>query len=220
MSRGYTPLTDPLAAYVASVTLREPDPLRQLRESSQDHPRASMQIAPEQGQFLHVLVKLIHARKALEIGVFMGYSSTWVALAMPPGSRLVACESSAEYAAIARNTWKAAGVDEMVELRIGPALDSLRRLIAEGHAGTFDFVFIDADKANYSNYYELAFELAKPGGLIAADNTLWDGDVADPTVQDDDTEAIRAFNRKLYADSRVALTLATIGDGVTLACKL
>jgi caffeoyl-CoA O-methyltransferase len=220
MSRGYTPLTDPLAAYVASVTLHEPEPLRRLRESSQDHPRASMQIAPEQGQFLHVLVKLIHARKALEIGVFMGYSSSWVALAMPAGSRLVACETSEEYAAIARDTWKAAGVYDRVELRLGPALDSLRKLLAEGQAGTFDFAFIDADKANYSNYYDLAFELVKPGGLIAADNTLWDGHVADPAAQDPDTEAIRAFNRKLYADPRVALTLATIGDGVTLACKL
>ena len=220
MSRGYTPLTDPLAAYVASVTLREPDALRELRESNQDHPRASMQIAPEQGQFLHVLVKLIHARKALEIGVFMGYSSSWVALAMPLGRHLVVCEASQEYAAMARNTWKAVGVDDSVELRLGPALDSLNRLLAEGHAGTFDFAFIDADKANYSNYYDLAYELVKPGGLIAADNTLWDGNVADPAVHDADTEAIRAFNRKLYADSRVALTLATIGDGVTLACKL
>jgi predicted O-methyltransferase YrrM len=220
MSRGYTPLTGPLAAYVASVTLREPDALRELRESNQRHPCATMQIAPEQGQFLHVLVKLIHARKALEIGVFMGYSSSWVALAMPLGSRLVACEASEEYAAIARNTWNAVGVDDSVELRLGPALDSLNRLLAEGHAGTFDFAFIDADKANYSNYYDLAYELVKPGGLIAADNTLWDGNVADPAVQDADTESIRAFNRKLYADSRVALTLATIGDGVTLACKL
>ena len=220
MSRGFTPLTDSLAAYVASVTLREPDALRQLRESTESHPFASMQIAPEQGQFLHVLVKLIHARKALEIGVFMGYSSTWVALAMPLGSRLVACESNPEYAALARGTWKAAGVEDTVELRLGPALDSLERLVAEGHAGTFDFAFIDADKANYSNYYDLAYELVRPGGLIAADNTLWDGDVANPAVQDADTEAMRAFNRKLYTDSRVALTLATIGDGVTLACKL
>jgi caffeoyl-CoA O-methyltransferase len=220
MSRGYTPLTDPLAAYVRSVTLREPDALRQLRESSENHPRASMQISPEQGQFLHVLVKLIHARKALEIGVFMGYSSSWIALAMPVGSRLVACEASQEYAAIARSTWKTVGVEDRVELRLGPALDSLSRLLAEGHGGTFDFAFIDADKANYSNYYDLAYDLVKPGGLIAADNTLWDGNVADPAIQDADTEAIRAFNRKLYADSRVALTLATVGDGVTLACKL
>ena len=179
-----------------------------------------MQISPEQGQFLHVLVKLIHARKALEIGVFMGYSSSWIALAMPVGSRLVACEASQEYAAIARSTWKTVGVEDRVELRLGPALDSLSRLLAEGHGGTFDFAFIDADKANYSNYYDLAYELVKPGGIIAADNTLWDGDVADPAVHDADTEAIRAFNRKLHADSRVALTLATIGDGVTLACKL
>ena len=220
MSRGFTPLTEPLAAYVRLVTLREPEALRKLRESTEDHPHASMQIAPEQGQFLHVLVKLIGARLGLEIGVFMGYSSSWIALAMPPGSRLIACEASPEYAAIAQRTWKAAGVEDRVELRLGAARDTLERLLAEGRAGAFDFAFIDADKTNYSTYYDLAHELVRPGGLIAADNTLWDGMVADPAARDADTEAIRAFNRKLHADSRVALTLATIGDGLTLACKL
>jgi caffeoyl-CoA O-methyltransferase len=220
MSRNYTPITDPMAQYIREVTLREPEPLRRLRESTENHPRASMQIAPEQGQFLHVLTKLIGARNVIEIGVFMGYSSSWMALALPPGGKIVACDVSEEYAAIARNTWREAGVEDKIDLRVAPALQTLDSLIAAGQAGTFDLAFIDADKSNYSNYYERALQLVRPGGLIAVDNTLWDGRVIDPNVTDADTEAIRAFNRKLKADERIALTLATIGDGVTLACKL
>jgi caffeoyl-CoA O-methyltransferase len=209
-----------MAQYIREVTLREPEPLRRLRESTENHPRASMQIAPEQGQFLHVLTKLIGARNVIEIGVFMGYSSSWMALALPPGGKIVACDVSEEYAAIARNTWREAGVEDKIDLRVAPALQTLDSLIAAGQAGTFDLAFIDADKSNYSNYYERALQLVRPGGLIAVDNTLWDGRVIDPNVTDADTEAIRAFNRKLKADERIALTLATIGDGVTLACKL
>jgi caffeoyl-CoA O-methyltransferase len=220
MSRNYTPITDAMAQYVREVTLREPEALRRLRESTEHHPRASMQIAPEQGQFLHVLTKLIGARNVLEIGVFMGYSSSWIALALPPGGKIVACDVSEEYTAIARNTWREAGVEDKIALRVAPALETLDGLIAAGQAGTFDLAFIDADKSNYSNYYERALQLVRKGGLIAADNTLWDGRVIDPKVTDADTEAMRAFNRKLKADARIALTLATIGDGVTLACKL
>jgi caffeoyl-CoA O-methyltransferase len=220
MSRNYTPITDGLAAYVREVTLREPETLRRLRESTEDHPRASMQIAPEQGQFLHFLTKLTGARNVLEIGVFMGYSSSWIALALPASGKIVACDVSEEYTAIARNTWREAGVEDRIELRLAPALETLDALIAAGQSGSFDFVFIDADKRNYSNYYERALQLVRRGGLIAADNTLWDGSVIDPTDDDPDTEAIRVFNRKLHADERIALTLATIGDGVTLACKL
>jgi len=179
-----------------------------------------MQIAPEQGQFLHVLTKLIGARNVLEIGVFMGYSSSWIALALPPGGKIVACDVSEEYTAIARNTWREAGVEDKIALRVAPALETLDGLIAAGQSGTFDLAFIDADKSNYSNYYERALQLVRKGGLIAADNTLWDGRVIDPKVTDADTEAMRAFNRKLRDDARIALTLATIGDGVTLACKL
>ncbi|MBZ5626168.1 MAG: class I SAM-dependent methyltransferase, partial [Acidobacteriia bacterium] len=158
--------------------------------------------------------------KTLEVGVFMGYSSTWVALALPAGGRVVACDLSEEYTARARRTWREAGVEDRIELRLGPALETLDGLLAAGQAGTFDFAFIDADKGNYANYYERALALLRPGGLIAVDNVLWDGLVIDPNDHDSDTEAIRAFNRKLHADPRVALSMATMGDGLTLACKL
>ena len=220
MSRVHTPVTDALAAYIREVTLREPEPLRRLREATEDHPHASMQTSPEQGQFLQVLARITGARKTLEVGVFMGYSSTWVAMALPPGGKVVACDQSEEYAAQARQTWREAGVEDRIELRFGAALDSLDRLIAEGQAGTFDFAFIDADKGNYANYYERAMVLVRTGGVIAVDNVLWDGSVVDPDDRDADTEAIRAFNRKLHADGRVALGLVPLGDGLTIACKL
>jgi len=174
MSRNYTPITDAMAQYVREVTLREPEALRRLREATEHYPRASMQIAPEQGQFLHVLTKLIGARNVLEIGVFMGYSSSWIALALPAGGKIVACDVSEEYTAIARNTWREAGVEDKIALRVAPALETLDGLIAAGQSGTFDLAFIDADKSNYSNYYERALQLVRKGGLIAADNTLWD----------------------------------------------
>ncbi len=220
MSRGYTPITEELARYIQEVTLREPEPLRRLREESEDHPRASMQISPEQGQFLHLLTRVTAARTAIEIGVFLGYSSTWMALALPADGKLIACDTSEEYTSRARRTWCESGVEDRIELRLAPALETLDRLIAEGRTGTFDFIFIDADKRNYANYYERALTLVRRGGLIAVDNTLWDGSVIDPSDHDPDTDAIRAFNRKLHTDERVALSLATIGDGLTLACKL
>jgi predicted O-methyltransferase YrrM len=220
MSRHHTPITDALAEYIREVTLREPETLRRLREASEDHPRASMQIAPEQGQFLNFLTKLTGARNVLEVGVFMGYSSSWIALALPPGGKIVACDVNEEYAAIARNTWREAGVEDKIDFRLAPALETLDTLIAAGRSGSFDVAFIDADKQNYSKYYERALQLVRHGGLIAADNTLWDGTVIDPADNDPDTVAIRAFNRKLHNDDRIALTLATIGDGLTLACKL
>jgi len=220
MSRVHTVLTDPLAAYLREITLREPEPLRRLRESTEDHPRASMQTSPEQGQFLHVLARLVGAKNTLEVGVFMGYSSTWVALALPAEGRIIACDVNEEYTARARQTWREAGVESKIDLRIAPALETLDKLIAEGRAGRFDFAFIDADKSNYANYYERALTLVRPGGLVAIDNVLWDGNVIDESQQDADTQAIRAFNRKLHADSRVALTLVPLGDGLTLACKL
>jgi caffeoyl-CoA O-methyltransferase len=220
MSRNYTPMTDRLAQYVREVTLREPEALRRLREESENHPRASMQIAPEQGQFLHLLVRLMGARKTLEVGVFLGYSSTWVALALPADGKVVACDVSQEYTARARGTWRAAGVESRIELRLAPAIETLNALIAGGEAGTFDFAFIDADKENYSNYYERALVLLRPGGLIAVDNVLWKGKVADPEQQDAETEMMRTFNRKLHEDNRVTLAMATMGDGLTLACKV
>jgi caffeoyl-CoA O-methyltransferase len=220
MSRIHTVLTDPLAVYLREITLREPEPLRLLRESTEDHPRASMQTSPEQGQFLHVLARITGAKKTLEVGVFMGYSSTWVALALPSDGRIIACDVSEEYTTRARQTWREAGVESKIDLRIAPALETLDALIAQGRAGEFDLVFIDADKANYANYYERALTLVRKGGVIAIDNVLWDGTVVDENDHEPDTEAIRAFNRKLHADTRIALTLVPLGDGLTLACKL
>lgn len=220
MSRVHTQLTEPLAGYLRQVTLREPEVLRRLRESTEDHPRASMQTSPEQGQFLNVLACMVGARKTLEVGVFMGYSSTWVALALPSDGQVVACDVSEEYTTRARQTWREAGVESKIDLRVAPAIETLDGLIAQGRTGEFDFAFIDADKANYSDYYERALVLVRRGGVIAADNVLWDGNVADESIQDSDTQAIRAFNRKLHSDARVALTLVPLGDGLTLACKL
>lgn len=220
MSRNYTPITPELAEYVRDVTLREPPALRKLREETENHPNASCQIAPEQGQFLQLLARLIGARRTVEVGVFMGYSSTWVALALPPGGKVIACDRSEEFTARARRTWREAGVEDRVELRLAPALETLDTLIAAGQAGAFDLVFIDADKANYENYYERALTLLRQGGLVVADNVLWHGSVADPAVHEADAESIRAFNRKLHEDPRVAISLATMGDGFMLACKL
>src|SRR5947209_7302213 len=161
MSRIHTLVTDEMAVYIREVSLREPDALREQRVSTDDHPHASMQTAPEQGQFLHLLAKLVNAKKTLEVGVFMGYSSTWVAMALPAGGKIIACDVSEEFTARARRTWREAGVENKIDLRIAPALQTLDGLIAEGQAGTFDFAFIDADKSNYENYYERALVLVR-----------------------------------------------------------
>ncbi len=220
MSRVHTPITDEMAEYIRRVTLREPEALRRLREETEDHPQSSMQISPEQGQFLQLMARLVGARKALEVGVFMGYSSTWVALALPPGGKLVACDRSEEYTARARRTWRDAGVEDRIDLRLGNALTTLQGLLAAGEAGSFDLAFIDADKQNYANYYESALSLLRRGGLIVVDNVLWKGKLVDPQDHDPDTETMRAFNLKVHADTRVAISMATMGDGFTLACKL
>lgn len=219
MSRVHTQLTEGLSVYLRGVTLREPEALRHVREETEPHPKASMQTAPEQGQLLHLLALAVGARKTLEVGVFMGYSSTWVALALPAGGKVVACDLSEEFTRRARQTWREAGVEDRVELHLGPAIDTLDRLLAEGQAGTFDFAYIDADKVNYSNYYERALALLRPGGLLTADNVLWDGAVIDPADHDTDTEAVRAFNRKLHADQRVVVSIVPLGDGLTVAYK-
>jgi len=220
MSRIHTPLTRDLTDYIRQVALREPEVLRRQREATDLDARASMQTAPEQGQLLHLLARLAGARKTLEVGVFLGYSSTWVALALPEGGKVVACDQSEEYTAQARRLWREAGVEDKIELRLGRALDTLDALIAGGNGGTFDFAFIDADKENYANYYDRAMVLVRAGGLIAIDNVLWHGDVTDAARTDAETEAIRAFNRKLQADEGVSLSLVPLGDGLTLACKL
>jgi len=220
MSRTHTPLTDEMSDYLRQVTLREPEVLRRQREGSDQHPQASMQTAPEQGQFLDLLIRITGARKTLEVGVFLGYSSTCVALALPSDGRIIACDRSEEFTAQARQTWADAKVSDKIDLRLGPALDTLDALIADGHAGTFDFAFIDADKSNYANYYERALVLVRAGGLIVIDNVLWHGAVIDTADTSADTEAIRAFNRALHTDQRIALSIVPLGDGLTLACKL
>lgn len=212
-------LTDPLYAYLLEHSLREPDILRRLREETAAEPMARMQIGAEQGQFMQLLVRLMGARRCLEIGVFTGYSSLAVALALPAEGRIIACDISETWTAIARRYWQEAGVAGKIDLRLAPARDTLDGLIAGGDAGSFDFCFIDADKGGYGDYYERALTLLRPGGLIAVDNTLWDGRVADPAATDEDTVAIRNFNRRLSTDRRVHLSLLPIGDGLTLALK-
>jgi predicted O-methyltransferase YrrM len=212
-------LDDRLYDYLCSVSLRESEVLQKLREETASHPMSQMQIAPEQGQFMALLVRLIGVKKALEIGVFTGYSSLCIALALPDDGQLIACDVSEDYTAIARRFWEQAGVTNKIDLRIAPALETLDSLIAEGHCNTFDFAFIDADKSNYPGYYERALQLIRPGGLIAIDNVLWSGRVADPTEQDNRTQKIRAFNEKLHQDDRVMISLLPIGDGLTLAMK-
>lgn len=220
MSRTTNALPDSIYQYLCSVSLREPELLAELREVTRTLPRASMQLSPEEGQFISLLVKMTGARKCLEIGVFTGYSSTCIALALPPEGRLIACDVSVEWTEIARRYWEKAGVANKIDLRLGPGIDILDALLADGQAGTFDFAFIDADKGNYGNYYERALKLVRSGGLIGIDNTLWYGKPADPAVNDPDTEAIREVNRRVHADARVTMSLVPIGDGLTLALKL
>lgn len=217
-SRTFT-LPDALYDYLVSVSLRESDVLRRLRKETATLPRAHMQIAPEQGQLMALLVRLLGARRCLEVGVFTGYSTLCVASALPPDGRIVACDVNEAWTAIARLYWREAGVADRIELCLAPALDTLDRLLAEGEAGAFDFAFIDADKPNYWHYFDRALELLRPGGLIAVDNTLWYGRVADVANHDDETEAIRAFNRRVHDDPRVDVSLVPIGDGMTLALK-
>ncbi|HIK32225.1 MAG TPA: class I SAM-dependent methyltransferase [Oscillatoriales cyanobacterium M59_W2019_021] len=210
-------LDRPIYDYLLSVSLREPEILAKLRQETARLPMAQMQIAPEQGQFMALLVQLMGAKKTLEVGVFTGYSSLVVALALPSDGRVVACDLDRDFTAIARRYWQEAGVAEKIDLHIAPALETLDRLLANGEAETFDFAFIDADKGNYENYYERSLQLIRPGGLIAIDNVLWSGRVADPQDLDKRTVAIRSFNEKLVRDDRVDISLVPIADGLTLA---
>lgn len=219
MSGKFLTLNERLYEYLQAVSLREPDILRRLRDETSALPMAQMQIAPEQGQFLALLVQLMNASKTLEVGVFTGYSSLCVALALPADGSVVACDVSEEWTRIARRYWAAAGVADKITLRLAPALETLDELIADGQAETFDFAFIDADKTNYESYYERALTLIRIGGLIAVDNVLWSGRVADAGEQEPDTLALRAFNQQLRQDERVALSMIPIADGLTLALK-
>ena len=219
MSKQTLGLENNIYQYLLSVSIRESEVLTRLREETASHPRNIMQISPEQGQFMALLVQLMGAKKALEIGVFTGYSSLVVAASLPPEGKMVACDVSEEYTSIARHYWQQAGVANKIDLRIAPAIETLDKLIAAGEVNTFDFAFIDADKSNYDNYYERALQLVRPGGLIAIDNVLWSGQVADSEIQDNRTNKIRALNEKIHQDERVTISLVPIGDGLTLARK-
>jgi caffeoyl-CoA O-methyltransferase len=212
-------LTDRLYEYLLKVSLREPPVMRRLRAATARLPERRMQTAPEEAQFLGLLVELTGARKTLEVGTFTGYSALAMALALPEDGRLIACDVSERFTVIARRYWKKAGVADKITLELGPALATLDRLIAGGDAGTFDLAFVDADKGNYAKYYERVLKLLRPGGLVAIDNVLWSGRVADARASDADTAAIRALNRALLKDRRVSLSLLPIADGLTLARK-
>jgi len=212
-------LSTRLHAYLLANSLRETAAQRRVRAVTARLPDANMQTAPEQGQFLQLLVRLLGAKRCIEIGTFTGYSALSVALALPAGGRVVCCDRSEEWTSIARRYWRKAGIARKIDLRLGPALETLDALLDGGGAGRFDFAFIDADKTNYRNYYERCLKLVRRGGLIAVDNTLWYGRVTDARRQDADTRAIRAFNRKLRRDRRIDLALVPVGDGLTLALK-
>jgi predicted O-methyltransferase YrrM len=216
MSKGSIGLSDELNAYLVAVGVREPEVLARLREETASMPEARMQVAVEEGTFLSLLVKLTGARRVLEVGTFTGYSSTAMALALPPGGRIVCCDVSEEFTAVARRTWAAAGVEDRVELHLAPALETLDALLAADGAGTFDLAFIDADKTNYRGYVEGALLLVRSGGLIAIDNVLWSGRVIDASDTDEDTQAIRDLNADLATDERVDIAMVPIADGLTL----
>ena len=219
MSNRTIAVDDRLYQYLCEVSLRETELMRRLRAETLAMPRASMQIAPEQGQFMAFLVRLIGAQRIVEVGTFTGYSALCMAEALPATGRLVACDVNADWTAIARRYWAEAGIADRIDLRLAPALDTLDALIAGGEAGRFDFAFIDADKENYRGYYERVLALLRSGGLVAVDNVLCGGRVVDPAKRDKDTEAIRAFNKALLGDARIDLSLVPIGDGLTLARK-
>jgi len=208
-------LPEKVARYIREHSVREPAVLRELREATKAVPMSGMQIGADQGQFMQLLVQAIGARRCLEIGTYTGYSALAVALALPEDGRLICCDISEEWTAVGKPFWKKAGVEKKIDLRIGPALETLK-----GLKGAFDFVFIDADKPNYLKYYEGCLPLVRKNGIIAIDNTLWSGAVADPSRKDADTVALRQFNDALHGDPRVALSMLPLGDGVTLALKV
>ena len=205
--------------YVLDNSLREPEILTRLRAETAALPNANMQIPEEEGQLLQVLVRMTGTRRALEVGVFTGYSSLAVALAMPADGTIVACDISAEYTSVARRYWAEAGVADRIDLRIAPASESLDALLAEGAAGTFDFAFIDADKTAYPGYYEQCLQLVRKGGLLLLDNMFMKGRVMDPAETDEGVVAVHALNRFIHADQRVDQLLLPFSDGITLALK-
>ena len=219
MSNRTIAITESIYQYLCDHSVREDPILKDLRDYTYEMEERAMQIAPEQGQFMQMLVKLIGAKNTIEVGVFTGYSSLAIALALPEDGRIVACDVNPQYTSVAEKFWVSAGVREKIDLRIGPAKDTLLGLINGGLTGTFDFAFIDADKINYDHYYELCLQLIRPGGLITVDNVLWGGAVSDDAINDVDTNSIRALNDKLHQDERIEISLVPIGDGLTLAMK-
>ena len=219
MSNRTISMTNQLYDYLLKVSLHEPPILDRLRAETARHPHHNMQISPEQGQFMRLLVRMMDAKRCLEVGVFTGYSSLCVALALPDDGRIIACDVSEEFTAVARRYWKEAGVERKIELRLAPAVETLDKMLKNGEQGRYDFAFIDADKGNYLNYYERVLKLLRPGGLMAVDNVLWSGSVIDRKDKSGDTVAIRKFNEALHADNRIELSLVPIGDGLTLARK-
>jgi len=212
-------MNDTIYRYLVEHSVREHPVLAELREETAKLPRAVMQIGADQGQFLGLLARLVGAKRCIEVGVFTGYSSLSVALALPKGGNILALDVSEEWTAIARRYWKKAGVEDRIDLRLGPALGTLDTLLSLRESGRYDFAFIDADKTNYRAYFERCLELVRKGGLIAIDNTLWSGDVADPSNQEPDTVALRELNDALHHDERVDLSMLPVGDGLTLARK-
>lgn len=213
-------LTSKLYDYLLNNSLREPDVLKKLRiETHKKTSAANMQISPEQGQFMRLLIELLGAHKTLDIGTFTGYSALSVALSLPDDGRVVTCDISVEWTNLAKQFWDLAGASHKIDLKLGPALQTIEVLLKDGQANTFDFIFIDADKQNYINYYERSLTLLRAGGLIAIDNTLWGGKVADSAIGDKDTAVIRTLNSKILMDDRVTISLLPIGDGLTLARK-
>ncbi|MEZ4375228.1 MAG: class I SAM-dependent methyltransferase [Polyangiaceae bacterium] len=212
-------LPDNVYSYLLEHSLREPEVLAALRQETAEHPAARMQISPEQGQFMRLLVELMGVRRAIEVGVFTGYSSLSVALAMPEDGKLLACDVNAEFTAIARKYWERAGVSHKCELVLAPASETLQARIDSGESGSYDIAFIDADKGGYQTYYEHCLELLRPGGLILVDNVLWSGAVADPSDQDPDTLTIRKLNERIHQDERVSVSMLPVGDGLYLARK-
>jgi caffeoyl-CoA O-methyltransferase len=212
-------ITDEIHRYLVDHSVREPDVLARLRAATASLPQAGMQIGPEQGQLMALLAKLVGAKRCIEVGVFTGYSSLAVALALPEDGRILACDVSEQWTAIARRFWREAGVEHKIELKLQPAVRTLEELLAAGEAGRYDFAFVDADKPAYDSYYELLLKLLRPGGLMALDNTLWSGAVLDPNEREPNTVALRALNDKLHRDERIDLSLLPVGDGLTLARK-
>ncbi len=217
MGKNTLPLNDTLYEYLLSVSLRETPLLMALREETDQLEAAAMQISADQGQFMALLLKILNAKRVLEIGTFTGYSALVMAQALPEDGNVICCDTSVEWTDVARRYWAEAGMDQKIDLRLAPALETLDALIVGGNENSFDFAFIDADKVNMSNYFERCLQLTRPGGLIAVDNVLWGGGVVDPANQKEDTVAIREFNNRLKNDKRIDLSLVPIGDGLTLA---